>query len=88
MITRRGFFGTVAALVVGGGAARLRLTPSFWRNPSYLNSAVSRAFDRVGDSDHLADTSRYFYGGFAGGGKTPALWAEHDDWVRRQLRGV
>lgn len=27
MITRRGFFGTVAALVVGGGAARLRLTP-------------------------------------------------------------
>jgi hypothetical protein len=27
MITRRSFFGAVAALVVGGGAARLRLTP-------------------------------------------------------------
>lgn len=25
MLTRRGFFGTVAALVVGGGAAQLRL---------------------------------------------------------------
>lgn len=27
MLTRRTFFGTVAALVVGGGAAQLRLTP-------------------------------------------------------------
>lgn len=26
MLTRRNFFGTVAALVVGGGAAQLRLT--------------------------------------------------------------
>jgi hypothetical protein len=27
MITRREFFGAIAALVVGGGAAQLRLTP-------------------------------------------------------------